>query len=129
MLKYAAVAAIAVAIGATPALAQNKSSNGGLMAKLDANHDGSVSRGEYNAYRDGLFSQLDRNKDGSISKAEYVRSGKGKAAREAEFKRISRSGDRVTKADWDADIVRLFAARDKNNDGALARTEVSARVR
>ncbi|PLR25114.1 hypothetical protein SGCZBJ_12840 [Caulobacter zeae] len=106
------VAATAIAACAVPALAQTKPAGepqtafqsqraGQMLAKLDANKDGKLSRTEFEAMRqkkaDGvkagrgerLWGRLDADKDGFLSRAEL------EAMAAKRFKRMDADGDGV----------------------------------
>jgi hypothetical protein len=96
-----------------------------MFERLDADHDGAISRAEYKAWIDGRFDKLDANGDGSVDADEIARSpataervnrraegfvrrydstGTGKVTRSdfeakemARFERIGGGADRVTK--------------------------------
>ncbi|HET7317209.1 MAG TPA: hypothetical protein VFI88_07280 [Sphingomicrobium sp.] len=98
------------------------------FAKVDANHDGFVTKAEAETAGDAvhdrvekrldkrgeaLFGRLDTNKNGSVTKAEA----------EAVFAAHKpKPGNKARKPDWDR-----FAARiDTNKDGAISRAEFEA---
>jgi EF hand len=43
------------------------------MHKMDANHDGMVSRDEWIAFQEKLFAMLDKSKTGKVNETEYLR--------------------------------------------------------
>jgi len=61
-----------------------------MFNELDANHDGTITREESNAYSNKKFDEADANKDGKVTKAEWdaAREAKHKEweAKHAEFK-------------------------------------------
>ena len=91
-----------------------------FFERIDTDHDGKISRAEYQAWIDGRFDRLDANHDGSIDAAEIAASP---AAAERVQKRAERfvqryaTGDsgKVSKADFEAKEMARF---DKLSAGA-----------
>lgn len=76
-MKKTTFAAMAIALMcATPAFA-----NHDKMDMMDANKDGSVSKAEYDTFKNNKFNEMDTNKDGSLSKDEM------KAAHESKMEK------------------------------------------
>lgn len=82
----------------------------GMMHKIDANHDGMISREEWIAFQDKVFAMLDKNKDGKVDETEYLRANPqlvsfatGGYARGLQthdmFKKIDADGDGVISRD------------------------------
>lgn len=59
-----ALAALAITLGAAPALANN-------MSEVDSNNDSKISKAEFDSYKDKKFEAADSNKDGSLSSGEF----------------------------------------------------------
>jgi hypothetical protein len=67
----AAGVALAAVLAVPAAVANEKmGSSTEMMAKMDSNHDGSVSMAEHDAYAKSMFEKMDANHDGSVTKAE-----------------------------------------------------------
>ena len=66
------VVAMVVALAAASTFAHDKGmrDSGDMMARMDTNHDGMVSKAEHDAYAQSMFDRMDANHDGSVSKAE-----------------------------------------------------------
>lgn len=84
-----------------------------MFERLDADHDGQVSRTEYKAWVDGRFDKLDANGDGSVDADEIARSPATaeRVNRRAEgfVKRYDASGTgKVTRADFEAKEMARF---------------------
>lgn len=84
-----------------------------MFERLDADHDGEVSRAEYKAWVDGRFDKLDVNGDGSVDADEIARSPATaeRVNRRAEgfVKRYDRSGNgKVTRGDFEAKEMERF---------------------
>lgn len=88
---------------------------GGMLALLDANADGKLSRAEFGA----PFERLDANRDGVLDEAEIKAApqGGGRLARMA-----ANNGGKVTRAQYDAPFSRI----DANGDGVLDASEMQA---
>ena len=93
--------------------------------KLDTNHDGVVSRAEYQAWVDGRFAKLDTNGDGSIDATE-IESSPATAARvqrraEHFIKRYDKSGTgNVSESEFETKEMTHF---DRLSGGADTMTE------
>lgn len=101
------------------------------LAKADANHDGYVSRAEFQAMRASQFARLDRNGDGVVSFADFprlTRSDRPQAQQlKAMIERADRNGDgRVTRAEFVDGPTTLFDLADTDHDGRLSHAEVEA---
>jgi hypothetical protein len=93
--------------------------------KIDTNHDGTISRAEYQAWVDGRFARLDTNGDGTVDANEVATS---QAAAERVQKRAQgfvhrydATGDgQVSKADFEAKEMQRF---DRLSDGTDSITQ------
>jgi EF-hand domain pair/EF hand len=116
------------------------------FAKLDANHDGSVTATEAEGVREerrdearaAHFEAMDRNKDGQISRAEFdaghepsqvqgvqnepqVRGGRRGGSK---ILRADRNGDgKVTEAEMVGSVLARFDSADANKDGVVSVAE------
>lgn len=98
------------------------------LNRIDANHDGAITRAEAEAGRAAMFDRADLNHDGVISASE----------REAVAERIAQRGQRrVLRADANGDGAisrdefmrqpfRGFDHLDRNDDGVLSADETAA---
>jgi Ca2+-binding EF-hand superfamily protein len=96
-----------------------------LFERIDTDHDGAISRAEYQAWIDGRFSRLDANGDGVVDADEI-------AASPATAKRVQKRAERfvrhydtsgsgnVSKADFEAREMKRF---DRLGNGADSITE------
>jgi Ca2+-binding EF-hand superfamily protein len=83
----------------------------------DADHDGKVSRAEYQASRSKFLMRADHNKDGKISAAEWT---KGAATLRAQYRDEGVDGtDLIGKAG-------LFPKIDTDKDGFVSTAEINA---
>jgi hypothetical protein len=99
--------------------------------QIDTNHDGVVSRAEYQAWVDSRFDKLDGNRDGRVSADEIERSPavaeKVQKRAEGFVKRYDKSGTgEVSKADFEAKAMSRF---DRLGGGADSVTEDQLTVR
>ena len=81
--------------------------------KLDTNHDGVISRAEYQAWVDSRFAKLDTNGDGSVDASEIAASPavaeRVQKRAEGFVKRYDQSGTgKVSKADFEAKEMSRF---------------------
>jgi opacity protein-like surface antigen len=93
--------------------------------RIDANHDGSISRAEYQAWVDSRFDKLDSNGDGSVNADEAATSpaAVNRVQRRAEgfVKRYDTTGSgAVSKSDFEAKEMQRF---DRLSGGADSITE------
>ncbi|HEY6544346.1 MAG TPA: hypothetical protein VIZ64_05590 [Dokdonella sp.] len=96
-----------------------------MFERLDADHDGAVSRAEYKAWVDGRFDKLDANGDGSVDADEIARSPATaeRVNRRAEgfVKRYDSAGTgKVTRSDFEAKEMARF---ERIGDGAESVTK------
>jgi hypothetical protein len=102
-----------------------------LLAQLDANHDGKITRSEWKG-NDVSFSMLDKNGDGVLTADELAPSvpadpGPSPEAVRARQEKIFRWMDanhdgRVAKAEWRGEAAQ-FARLDRNHDGVVTLEE------
>ena len=66
------VVAMVVGLAAASTFAHDKGMHDSddMMARMDTNHDGMVSKAEHDAYAQSMFDKMDANHDGMVSKAE-----------------------------------------------------------
>lgn len=118
-----------------PSWTQNRSTtNSKLDAQfkaMDSNHDGRISRTEYDAYWKRQFARADANHDGKLEKSEARIAAKringGTVATANGFDRmwqqVSDHGVAMPRQDM-AYHDRLFKQADTDNDGTLSKTEM-----
>ncbi len=94
---------------AVPAAAQVADS-AGYLARMDADHDGRVSLGEYQDWMSYAFDAMDRDGDGTLSAAEQP-GGRGAP---------------LTRAEHRARLAEVFARQDHNDAGRLDARELAA---
>jgi Ca2+-binding EF-hand superfamily protein len=104
-----------------------------LFDRVDSDHDGMISKAEFDAERDRRFATADRDGDGRVTRAEFRAGG-------AALRREWRQGDgtsalalrdldgdgAVSKAEYLAPSITSFERLDKNGDGKLDGAEMAA---
>jgi len=139
-LTLTALAAAGTSFAATPASSAAPSSTSStapapgsrhaewrqqFFDKIDTNHDGTISRAEYQAWIDSRFDKLDTNGDGSVNADEVATSptAVNRVQKRAEgfVKRYDTSGSgQVTRSDFEAKEMQRF---DRLSGGADSITE------
>jgi len=95
--------------------------HGDMLARLDANHDGVITRDEATAAADARFDRLDVNHDGKLDQSEL------QGRRGGMMRRLDTDGDGVvTKAEVEARAMKQFDRFDTNHDGRIDQTELAA---
>lgn len=147
-LQLTLAAAIALA-SAGPALAAPHD-GASFIHDYDADHDGSVTRAEFDAGRVARFRATDANGDGWLSEAEYVgeyqtrlEAQLAKSDRDAEKKAEERQrqmrqarvrfgvldrdkNKQMVQAEYDASGARAFAEQDADRSGTITAADVAA---
>jgi len=142
-------AAAAALLAAAPASAAPHEGRA-FLHDYDADHDGAVTRAEFEAGRTARFAATDTNGDGWVSDAEYLAeftvrfeaelaaSNESAAKKDEErvrqvrqthvrFGVLDRDKDgRMTKADYDASGARAFDGQDDDKDGIITAADVAA---
>ena len=133
-LLFAAAAALAV-LAAGVAAAQM--GPGAKLGAADANHDGVITRAEFDAARAARFAQLDANHDGSLSADERPHWGPPPGQQPPAdhphdgahhgMMNPDANGDGViSRAEYDAQGAQMFSRLDANHDGAITQAEIDA---
>jgi hypothetical protein len=126
---FVAAALVAAASLLAVEQAHAQAPRAGQMAKIDANHDGNISRAEAANHPRLLqhFDQIDTNKDGVLSKEErqaFAQSHKGEG-----MKKIDTDASGTISRAEAANHPRLakhFDQVDTNKDGVLSKEELQA---
>ena len=130
LLAAGAASAATPAAGTTPAPSPVPGSRHAewrqqFFDKIDTNHDGTISRAEYQAWIDNRFAKLDSNSDGTVDANEVATSPM--AAERVEkraqgfVKRYDTTGNgEVSRADFEAKEMQRF---DRMSNGADSVTE------
>jgi Ca2+-binding EF-hand superfamily protein len=138
--SFTAVAALALAVAAVPAMAlntkgakatsKNGNQRGQQMARYDRNGDGLISRDEFPGDA-AKFDRLDTNRDGVLSQADRANRGdwdgktKGNSNKQQMRHRgMDQNGDGViTRDEWRGND-QSFRQHDRNGDGVIAGSEM-----
>lgn len=132
-MKTASVAlATMVLAAATLAAHAQPFSGAGMLDRLDADHDGKITREESAAAREGMFKRLDRNGDGSVDEAEVEQARqmiKDRAVMmekrlSTRWQRMDKDGDGKVSAAEFQDRSVLFDLADRNGDGTITENEI-----
>jgi hypothetical protein len=140
--KLLIAAGVAAAILTGPAAAQPAGGPGGRMARFfadaDANHDGNITRAEWNTARANQFAQMDTNHDGQISADEHPHHG-DHGGGQPPAGGNSAGGDHhgmmnpdtnndgiISRAEFDAQSAAMFSHLDADNNGTISAAELQA---
>lgn len=102
--------------------------------RIDADHDGKISRAEYQAWVDTRFDRLDANHDGSVDAQEIAaspaRADRAQKRAERFVQHYDKSGDgKVAKADFEAVEMARFDRLGAGADALTAEQFAAARGR
>ena len=126
MFTKFATAAVAL-LSSCIVLAQGRDS--AALEQADANHDGKITKQEYNDARAALFARMDRNGDGFIDDADSREGAneRGQRAAAALRGRIDSNGDgKISKEEFVNAPTMMFDKFDANKDGVLDAQELEA---
>lgn len=112
-----------------------------MLARVDTNGDGLISKAENRAMVEARFARMDADKDGSVEagegrmgmgKAKWKRGGErrgpgGPGGPAMAMKKADTNGDgAISKAEFDAQSAQRFAKLDTNSDGKIDAAEMQA---
>ena len=121
---------IIASLGLLPAAALAQPSEKGMLARLgeaDADHDGTITRAEFKAYRAALFDRLDRNKDGVLTAEDRPRLASKRHGQPSMIERYDANKDgKVDRAEFVDGPTPLFDKIDSNGDGVISKAELEA---
>jgi Ca2+-binding EF-hand superfamily protein len=100
-----------------------------LFKRADADHDGVVSRDEYQAARGAKFDELDRSDDGYLTDADFPRLSRGHGARADKAREMLQKPDsdqdgRVSREEYSNAGSPIFDLADANEDGVVDKPEL-----
>lgn len=127
---WSILACAALLLGALAAHAQMRSSPGQFLDKADENHDGAITRAEYQTARVKAFEKLDRNNDGFVDqndapKRRRANAGGGGERFAAVKEQLDQDGDgRVSREEFSEAPMVVFDRADADHDGRLNATEI-----
>jgi len=113
---------------ANPAADQSRSDRMAqhILARVDTDHDGKISKAEFDTETAALFKRLDANGDGKIASDELPSRRWGQMGMRM-FDRMDANGDgKVTKAEFTAAGDQMFQKLDLNGDGVITKDEMQA---
>ncbi len=131
-MVLAATATVALAEQAKDTTAPARSQK--MMARLDADKDGRITKEEAEAARKKMFARLDRNSDGVIDEQEIDRARKAIMDRATmmetrlsmQWQRLDKDGDGKVSADEFEARTGMFDLADRNGDGVVTADEIEA---
>jgi Ca2+-binding EF-hand superfamily protein len=96
-----------------------------ILARVDTDHDGKISKAEFDTESVALFKRLDKNGDGKIASDEVpARRWGGKGPM---FGQMDTDKDgKITKAEFTAAEDKMFQKLDTNGDGVITPDELAA---
>lgn len=128
------IAAAALTLVAGVAFAHGHAGIGEHFSQADSNSDGTVTRAEFDQARDAMFARLDADSDGQLERGEHRRMGRG-ARSEHGMRGGHGDHERMADANNDGAITRdeflarpleMFARLDANSDGVISVEERDA---
>ena len=131
-ILFATVAIVACA-GAGNVMAEHgQRGHGGLFAAADSDHDGALTRQEFDAGREALFTRMDADSDGQLTRGDHRRHRGGDGERGGNLSRRhpdSNNDGAISRDEFLARPLAMFARLDANNDGSISAEERSHRGR
>jgi uncharacterized tellurite resistance protein B-like protein len=116
-----------------PKRGDHHAAHAAMLAEVDTNADGAISREEMAAHRAQKFTEIDTNKDGAASTEEMLAHHEAKRAEHRKkrgddhHKRLDTDGNgSVTAAEFNAAPMPGFDMMDTNADGAISKQERAA---
>jgi Ca2+-binding EF-hand superfamily protein len=95
-----------------------------ILARVDTDKDGKISKAEFDAEGAKMFAKLDENGDGKIAENEMPQRHWARFGGEM-FDRMDADKDgKVTKAEFEAAGDKMFQRMDKNGDGVIEKDEM-----
>jgi Ca2+-binding EF-hand superfamily protein len=109
---------------ARPAHAARPADGGALLERADVDHDGRVTRAEFQAARRAMFDRLDRDHDGVVTAGGFGRLRRFRPHAAEQIDNFVKSIDidhdgRATIAELDRAPLPMFDLLDGNRDGAI----------
>jgi hypothetical protein len=134
------LAACAMALTAGVAMAQPAPGGGmrDFIAQADANHDGNITRAEWDAARAARFTQQDANRDGQLSADERPHWGPPPGGQppaggpppggehHGMMNADTNNDGVVSRAEYDAQSAAMFQRLDADNNGTITAAELQA---
>ncbi|MDE1917058.1 MAG: EF-hand domain-containing protein [Sphingomonadales bacterium] len=116
---------------AAPLAAQGLRDPAAMFDEADANHDGRISRAEFQAARLARFARMDRNGDGVISREDFTRLIAFRPQAASRIEAMIAEGDlnhdgKVTREEMAHAPMRVFDMADANHDGYVDQAELAA---
>ena len=134
MLRQIATASLIIALTAAAYADEQKPTHphrGGFLEAADANHDGSVSRDEFIAWREKQFAHMDRNADGAVDAADHADANQQREEMNARGEKMrekldANSDGKITKDEFVNAGMPMFDKADTDGNGVLDAKEIQA---
>lgn len=95
-----------------------------ILERVDTDHDGKISKAEFDAEGQAMFKRLDENGDGKIAENEMPQRHWARFGGQM-FDRMDTDHDgNVSKAEFQAASDKMFQRMDKNGDGIIEKDEM-----
>lgn len=127
-LWIAAVVSIAVLTNVAAAQTADSPRMSALLL-ADANHDGTITRAEYNTMRAAEFTHLDADHDGKLSASEAPHWGAARTTPASGAPRVRGDANHdgsVSRAEYDQQGTRMFRRLDADHNGSITQAEIIA---
>ncbi|MFT3728289.1 MAG: hypothetical protein QM759_10750 [Terricaulis sp.] len=135
-LFLAACATLVLSAGAALAQPAPGGGPGAMIAQADTNHDGNITRAEWDAARAARFTQQDANHDGQLSGDERPHWGDhppppagGPPPGGGEHHRMNpdtNNDGNISRAEFDAQSTEMFNHLDADHNGTISAAELQA---
>jgi Ca2+-binding EF-hand superfamily protein len=93
-----------------------------VMSKIDADHDGTISKEEAKAAADAKFAALDTDHEATLDATELTGIVSSKSLAKADLD----NDKTLDQAEYEAYVMKLFDAADSDHDGTLAPKELGS---
>lgn len=131
-MRVMLITAAVVALAAGAAFAHEHGGRGEHLFHADSNNDGAVTRAEFDQARGAMFTRIDADHDGQLERGEHHR-GRGEgaghhmggASRHMSEADANHDGA-ISRDEFLARPLEMFARLDANNDGSISAQEQTA---
>lgn len=97
----------------------------GMLKRVDTDHDGKISKAEFDTESANVFKRMDKNSDGKLAGDEMHGHRRGQFGPHFFFASMDQNHDgQVTQAEFTAAGEAMFKKLDKNGDGVISKDEM-----